>query len=73
MTLTNVEPKKRSTEEIRELFEKADADKSGELSRNEFLALYLAIIRQRIKGSPLVGSEGEMEHVFVDPPGQREW
>ena len=58
MTVTNVEPLQRTEEDIRELFKAADADKSGELSRTEFLTLYTSLVKERVKGSPLVRRTG---------------
>lgn len=36
-------------------FRRADSDRSGGLSRSEFLALYLAVATERVKKNPLVG------------------
>ena len=58
MTVTNVEPLQRTEDDIRELFKAADADKSGELSRAEFLTLYTSLVKERVKGSPLVSRTG---------------
>ena len=58
MTVTNVEPLQRTEDDIRELFKAADADKSGELSRTEFLTLYTSLVKERVKGSPLVRRTG---------------
>jgi len=42
----------RSEKDIRALFKKVDSDKSGALSRTEFVMLWLALVRERTKASP---------------------
>jgi predicted sugar kinase len=54
LLLTNVEPTLRTEEELQELFKKADSDKSGQLSRSEFMGLYMAIVGERVNSNPLV-------------------
>lgn len=66
-TMTNVEPTFKTEEGILELFKKADADNSGDLSRTEFLALYLSIINDRVKGNPLVGASCRCSAVLFVP------
>ena len=53
-TLTNTTTPVHSKAEIEAYFKKADTDRSGSLSRTEFLALYLAITTERVKKDPLV-------------------
>uniref|UniRef100_A0A7R9VB57 EF-hand domain-containing protein n=1 Tax=Chlamydomonas euryale TaxID=1486919 RepID=A0A7R9VB57_9CHLO len=69
-TMTNVEPSIKTEEDMRELFQKADADKSGELSRKEFLAMYLAVINERVKTNPLVMAEALLGFLDTDRNGK---
>lgn len=52
--VTNVEPPIRTEADIKEAFDKADADQSGGLSRTEFLALYLSLVTKRLQANPAV-------------------
>ena len=68
----NVEPKLKTEAEIKPLFEKADKDKSGGLSRTEFLALFLAVVTDRVKANPLVLAEALLGFLDVDRNGKIE-
>ncbi|KAG1671084.1 hypothetical protein FOA52_000756 [Chlamydomonas sp. UWO 241] len=70
VAITNVEPSVRTEEGIHKLFEKADSDKSGELSRQEFLALYLLLVDERCKSNPLVLAEALLGFIDADRNGK---
>jgi Ca2+-binding EF-hand superfamily protein len=72
MTLTNIEPLHRTEDDLRELFQKADADSNGTLSRSEFLALYLSLARERVQGSPLILAEALLGFIDIDRNGKIE-
>jgi len=70
--LTNIEPPPRTRQDIQPLFDKADTDKSGDLSRTEFLALYLALVTARVKTNPLVLAEALLGLLDTDRNGRIE-
>ncbi|GAX72637.1 hypothetical protein CEUSTIGMA_g93.t1 [Chlamydomonas eustigma] len=70
LLLTNVEPSLKTEEDLKDLFKKADSDKSGQLSRSEFLGLYMAIVGERLKTSPLVLAEALLGFLDVDRNGK---
>lgn len=72
MTMTNIEPLHRTEDDLRGLFQKADTDHSGTLSKSEFLAMYLSMARERVQGSPLVLAEALLGFIDVDRNGKIE-
>jgi len=70
LLLTNVEPTLRTEEELQELFKKADSDKSGQLSRSEFMGLYMAIVGERVNSNPLMLAEALLGFLDVDRNGK---
>ena len=70
--MTNIEPLQRTEDDIRELFKIADTDNNGTLSRSEFFALYLALVKERVKGPPLVLAEALLGFIDVDRNGKIE-
>jgi len=67
--LTNIEPVNYKEVDIAEIYKRADADKSGELSRAEFLAMYLALCVQRFKSNPVLVVEALLGFIDVDRNG----
>ncbi|KXZ51759.1 hypothetical protein GPECTOR_11g203 [Gonium pectorale] len=67
--VTNVPPRVLSEEDLEPFFKKADADRSGALSRTEFLALYLAVATERVKKNPLVVAEALFGFIDHDRNG----
>ncbi|KAF5826912.1 hypothetical protein DUNSADRAFT_1763 [Dunaliella salina] len=72
LTLFNVEPAHRTPEELEDKFKQADSDKSGRLSRVEFLALYLSVVTGRVQTSPGVLAEALLGFIDVDRNGRIE-
>lgn len=70
LTLANVEVPHRTKDDLQPYFKKADSDRSGALSRTEFMAMYLAVATERVKQDPLVLAEGLLGFIDADRNGK---
>ncbi|PNH03370.1 hypothetical protein TSOC_010596 [Tetrabaena socialis] len=67
--LTNVSRRVYTAADLQPFFERADVDRSGTLSRTEFLALYLAVATERVKRNPLLLAEALLGFIDKDKNG----
>ncbi|KAG2491152.1 hypothetical protein HYH03_010593 [Edaphochlamys debaryana] len=67
--ITNVSSKHYTAADLEPYFKQADRDRSGTLSRTEFLALYLAVATERIKKNPLLLAEALLGFIDKDKNG----
>ncbi|GLC34083.1 hypothetical protein PLESTB_000835300 [Pleodorina starrii] len=68
-TLTNMSHRHYTAADLEPYFKRADRDFSGTLSRTEFLALYLAVVGDRIKRNPLLLAEALLGFIDKDKNG----
>ncbi|EFJ53034.1 calmodulin-like protein camb [Volvox carteri f. nagariensis] len=68
-SLTNMSHRAYTSRDLEPYFKHADKDSSGTLSRTEFLALYLAIMGDRVKRNPLLLAEALLGFIDKDKNG----
>ncbi|KAG2447609.1 hypothetical protein HYH02_007529 [Chlamydomonas schloesseri] len=67
--VTNMHCKHYTAADLEPYFKRADTDRSGTLSRSEFLALYLAVATERVKKNPLLLAEALLGFIDKDKNG----
>ncbi|KAG1675872.1 hypothetical protein FOA52_001529 [Chlamydomonas sp. UWO 241] len=71
--LTNVDPQPpKSESELRPLFDKADVNKDGRLTKSDFLLLYLSLKSRLVTSNPLVLAEACLGFIDTDRNGKIE-
>ncbi|WP_416274471.1 hypothetical protein [Limnohabitans sp.] len=66
---TGVDIPNRSADQVRSIFEELDQDRNGNLSRQEFIALWDALAKERCAADPKVVALGLC--AFLDTNGDR--